>query len=85
MKAVGSLIKKAREKKGLSQTKAARALRFKEQFLGRVEAGKDPLPLQRAIKVSKSLGIYKAQLLDAYVTDYANKVNKVLFAQPKRR
>ncbi len=81
---VGELVKKAREKKGFSQTKAGRLLRLSEQFVGRVEAGEVPLPLTRAARFQKVLDIKRSALLGAYIRDYADKVNKVLEAKSKR-
>ena len=83
--AVGELIKQAREKKRLSQTAAARTLKFSEQFLGSIEAGKAPLPLTRVKKVKKFFKISNQMLLKAYVQDYARKIGRVLDSKTKRR
>lgn len=80
--AVGGLIRKARERRGLSQTKAGRLLRMSEQFLGRIEAG-SPLPFPRVKKIQKVLGIKTKPLIQAYVTDYAIKVNRALNAKKR--
>ena len=77
--AIGSLVKKAREKKGLTQTKAGKLLKISEQFIGRVEAGEVPLPLSRANKVRQVLRITRAQLISAYLRDYSKKVEDTIY------
>ncbi len=76
--AVGQLIKKAREARGLSQTDAGKLINISEQFLGRVEVGSDPLPLMRARRLQKVLKINRRKLLSAFIKDYKSKVNKHL-------
>lgn len=83
--AIGGLIKKARERKGLTQTRAGKLLRFSEQFLGRIEAGEVPLPFIRARKVQEVLRIKRDMLAKAYIKDYVLKMTKELNGQPKKR
>ncbi len=83
--AIGGLLKIAREKKKLSQTQAAKLFKFSEQFLGRIEAGEAPLPLNHAKKVQKTFKLRKVDVINAYLEDYVKKVEKVLNGKTKAR
>ncbi len=77
--AVGGLIKKAREKKGITQTQVGRLIKMSEQFVGRIEAGEAPLPLSRVNTVRKVLRITRSKMVNAYVRDYAKKIEKTVY------
>lgn len=65
------IIKKARERKGLTQEKLARALAEKESIIQSVESGKIPLSFKLAKKLEQFLGI---KLMDS-VKQPHKKVN----------
>lgn len=75
---VAKLIKGSREILGLTQKELAKKLGFSDQFLGKIEKGLVSLPLKSARKIIKSLGFSYDNLIDALVTDYENKIKKIL-------
>jgi len=58
-----AIVKKAREKKGLTQQQLAKAIAEKESMIHRIEAGKARPTLKTALKLGQFLGI---NLIESY-------------------
>ncbi len=70
----GKLLRKAREKKGYTQTDVGRRLGFNPQFYNRVEQGEVKLPVRYIKKVCSMLDLSVEALHKAYLIDYTSKL-----------
>lgn len=85
MKTVGSLLKDSRERHKLTQQKVSRHLGFSEQFYGRIETGLVPLPLKRAKRAMKFLKIRRNNLINAFLCDQADRLEKALKSRVRKK
>lgn len=68
----GKLLRKAREKRGLTQTYVGKTLGFNPQFYNRIEQGEVKLPTRYIKKVCSMLELEVDKLHRAYMIDYKN-------------
>ena len=67
---VGPLIRKKREELGLTQNDVGRALGYRYgNFVGMVEKGNSPFPLEKAIAFADVLEIPRHKLIEAAISE----------------
>lgn len=76
---IGSRLKQARIKSGLTQEDLAEKLNVSIAFLSRIECGKYKINLKRLNQICVFLGIDESYILSGSSTDSANYLNEDLY------
>lgn len=78
-KAMGQLLKARREALSLPQYKAAKAIGFAPQFLGRIEKGEVNLPYKKIRVAVRVLKIPRSQLEEALMKDHKDFIQSIVY------